>query len=85
MKKAKLVLLLAILFGTASAFVPAKHGKSDIFYRAEYTGSDFTWVLIEGEPNGCSENEEHACYVESDTKPEDNVQPSGTLPGDYLP
>lgn len=84
MKKAKLVLLLAIAFGAASAFTTAKHGKSGIFYRAEYSGSDFTWVLIDGAPNGCTDNDAHACYVESDSKPADNTKPAGTLLGDYI-
>ena len=84
MKKARMVLLLALLFGVASAFTSAKHGRTGNLYFAHYTSeTEFTWVLIEGEPRDCFTAEEKACIVEAELQPDDNTKPSGYVPGVY--
>jgi hypothetical protein len=85
MKKAKWILVLAIALGIGSAFTTtASHSKKTNTYYAVYTSeTEFHWVLLEGDPNDCFEDETKACLVVAESLPEANTKPSGYIPGEY--
>jgi hypothetical protein len=87
MKKAKMVLLLAILFGAASAFTTSSPAKRNLnTYVAVYADDgSFHWELLQGAFNQCEENTERACAVQAESLPDANTKPAGYIPGEYIP
>jgi hypothetical protein len=86
MKKAKLVLLLAVLFGAASAFTTGSSNKNLNTYVAVYdTETTFHWELLEGEFSDCSVDPSKVCSVQAESTPANNDKPDGYIPGQYIP
>lgn len=87
MKKMKLFFALAVVLAMASAFATPRHSAKLLnTYIAVYSGSDFTWQLLEGTPGYCIDNSNgHYCMVEADSQPADNTVPPGATAGDYQP
>lgn len=86
MKNIKWLFMAVVLIAGASAFATTKPVAKNLnLYVAEYTGSNFVWVLEETPTGTCEDfQNEHVCKVLATEKPADNTIPPGAEMGDYI-
>lgn len=77
MKKIQFFLLAAMIVAAGSAFTTAPKTTLDPLYRAEYSGSNFTWVEVQDE-GICVDNEAHYCKARFASTPSDNQIPTSS-------